>query len=88
MRDLISPVKGLDNGMTSGGQQSPSRPVLRPRPGPVDSVKKAAYRCSLIQLDSSQPDEELDAILGSAANRLIGEVVQSRRRRLLGPSPG
>ena len=24
----------------------------------------------------------------SAANRLIGEVVQSRRRRLLGPSPG
>ena len=25
---------------------------------------------------------------GSAANRLIGEVVQSRRRPLLGPSPG
>ena len=24
----------------------------------------------------------------SAANRLIGEVVQSRRRHLLGPSPG
>ena len=24
----------------------------------------------------------------SAANRLIGEVVQSRRRPLLGPSPG
>ena len=28
------------------------------------------------------------AILASAANRLIGEVVQSRRRPLLGPSPG
>ena len=27
-------------------------------------------------------------ILTSAANRLIGEVVQSRRRPLLGPSPG
>ena len=26
--------------------------------------------------------------LSSAANRLIGEVVQSRRRPLLGPSPG
>ena len=26
--------------------------------------------------------------LTSAANRLIGEVVQSRRRPLLGPSPG
>ena len=25
---------------------------------------------------------------GSAANRAIGEVVQSRRRPLLGPSPG
>ena len=27
-------------------------------------------------------------IISSAANRLIGEVVQSRRRPLLGPSPG
>ena len=26
--------------------------------------------------------------LGSVANRLIGEVVQSRRRPLLGPPPG
>ena len=28
------------------------------------------------------------ALITSAANRLIGEVVQSRRRPLLGPSPG
>ena len=28
------------------------------------------------------------SINSSAANRLIGEVVQSRRRPLLGPSPG
>ena len=27
-------------------------------------------------------------VLSSAANRLISEVVQSRRRPLLGPSPG
>ena len=31
---------------------------------------------------------QLKRLLGSAANRLIGEVVQSRRRPLLGPSPG
>ena len=31
----------------------------------------------------------VDGGLGtSAANRLIGEVIQSRRRPLLGPSPG
>ena len=28
------------------------------------------------------------AVIAAAANRLIGEVVQSRRRPLLGPSPG
>ena len=27
-------------------------------------------------------------LLSSAANRLMGEVVQSQRRPLLGPSPG
>ena len=32
--------------------------------------------------------ETLTCILTSVANRLIGEVVQSRRRPLLGPSPG
>ena len=32
--------------------------------------------------------EILSTVFISAANRLIGEVVQSRRRPLLGPSPG
>ena len=32
--------------------------------------------------------EQRTAVSSSAANRLIGEVVQSRRRPLLGPSPG
>ena len=34
------------------------------------------------------PRPEWCMVLVSAANRLIGEVVQSRRRPLLGPSPG
>ena len=51
----------------------------------LQSVTVLGYR-------SSDP-EHITAILGqtvmySAANRLIGEVVQSRRRPLLGPSPG
>ena len=33
-------------------------------------------------------DMEITGIMTSAANRLIGEVVQSRRRPLLEPSPG
>ena len=32
--------------------------------------------------------DQATGTLGSAANRLIGEVVQSQRRPLLGPSPG
>ena len=35
-----------------------------------------------------QPGDQITRISGSAANRLIDEVVQSRRRPLLGPSPG
>ena len=39
-------------------------------------------------LDPVRETEKMLTFLGSAANRLIGEVVQSRRRPLLGPSPG
>ena len=47
-------------------------------------------------LISAQPDKQSavsyqlrdGGLVTSAANRLIGEVVQSRRRALLGPSPG
>ena len=35
-----------------------------------------------------EPLEAAVLLLVSAANRLISEVVQSRRRPLLGPSPG
>ena len=34
------------------------------------------------------PTKLRESFIISAANRLIGEVVQSRRRPLLGPSPG
>ena len=41
------------------------------------------------RLDGISAQNPEDALLGiSAANQLIGEVVQSRRRPLLGPSPG
>ena len=39
-----------------------------------------------LSLQNLVPGE--DMVSASAANRLIGEVVQSRRRPLLGPSPG
>ena len=40
-----------------------------------------------ISLSLSSPARAMQ-VQTSAANRLIGEVVQSRRRPLLGPSPG
>ena len=55
---------------------------------------------SLVLFRCSQPEQEMNfkqinfistfvdnSLKSSAANRLIGEVVQSRRRPLLGPSP-
>merc|ERR1712079_308551 len=40
------------------------------------------------RLDNNYYWEAQECVQDSAANRLIGEVVQSRRRPLLGPSPG
>ena len=40
-----------------------------------------------VEVETEAPDS-LQVFQVSAANRLIGEVVQSRRRPLLGPSPG
>ena len=42
-----------------------------------------------VDRDPRRGDEHLrHDVISSAANRLIGEVVQSQRRPLLGPSPG
>ena len=37
---------------------------------------------------SGDGTSETQQLISSAANRLIGDVIQSRRRPLLGPSPG
>ena len=42
----------------------------------------------LVNVSRDDLQDSLEQIRISAANRLIGEVVQSRRRPLLGPSPG
>jgi len=57
--------KGLDNGVRSTGSTLMApRPVLRPQdPEGGARQRKQEYRCSLINLDTSQ-DDELDAILG------------------------
>ena len=48
----------------------------------------AAYLPPLWKANVTFAEIKQTCILVSAANRLIGEVVQSRRRPLLGPSPG
>ena len=45
-------------------------------------------RNSLMFADGVSVTSPAQGVQVSAANRLIGEVVQSRRRPLLGPSPG
>ena len=47
----------------------------------IEIAKKEVLTCIGITLFDR-------SVMVSAANRLIGEVVQSRRRPLLGPSPG
>ena len=42
----------------------------------------------LMGKDKKKWQSRLGSVQVSAANRLIGEVVQTRRRPLLGPSPG
>ena len=41
-----------------------------------------------VESEVARGQKEMRSLQVSAANRLIGEVVQSRRRPLLGPSPG
>ena len=51
-----------------------------------DCVFTASPSSASLQNTMSTPIQQ--GTRTSAANRLIGEVVQSRRRPLLGPSPG
>ena len=52
--------------------------------GAMFNTGRAVTDQEVVTLNGVEPG----MISGSAANRLIGEVVQSRRRPLLGPSPG
>ena len=63
----------------------------------LDNVENFRLQHELLQLSPAAADGNLslqdlvpgeDMVSASAANRLIGEVVQSRRRPLLGSSPG
>ena len=55
------------------------------RPGPVLLVANQQLHTYNMR---HNPDYRNNYIQDSAAHRLIGEVVQPRRRPLLGPSPG
>ena len=48
----------------------------------------SAMEVQMYKLDAFARMRMQEPIGTSAANRLVGEVVQSRRRPLLGPSPG
>jgi len=63
--ELNTLKRGLDSGVRTGsGSPAPAKPVLRSHENRLlDADKKQQYRCSLINLDTSQ-DDELDAILG------------------------
>ena len=56
-------------------------------PQPEADLDLVHGQLGLVEHLRCEADSE-DSVQGSAANRLIGEVVQSRRRPLLGPSPG
>ena len=59
-----------------------------PRYGKYGKLKIASLPCSNIIWTLTMNAPILIPVSSSAANRLIGEVVQSRRRPRLGPSPG
>ena len=68
------------------GQDEADRPAV-PRSGQQRKyLGKAHLREALLMHEEALRVNRW--IVNSAANRLIGEVVQSRRRPLLGPSPG
>ena len=60
--------------------------LLQPLGTGSGHADSAVFRESLTETSSQSVVVAVDRI--SAANRLIAEVVQSRRRPLLGPSPG
>ena len=87
MTALLSPqlsglrVERAGRGAGDGGDGG-ARQLGGPRPGAGGRPRGGARG------QGRQVGQPRAGIVISAANRLIGEVVQSRRRPLLGPSPG
>ena len=84
-------IQGLNTGVRSSGSQLVTpRPVLRPQdPEGGARQRKQEYRCSLINLDTSQ-DDELEAILGELTV-LQGEFeteIQDDKRRSVDQKDG
>ena len=64
-------------------------PLLKNLAGFEEGSKKNSILTQFIRhMNQNAVSLCLRLVQTSAANRLIGEVVQSRRRPLLGPSPG
>ena len=71
-----------------GGCVRPRPPRPAPPPHQVPPLQSGGAAGQGQGARGHQDHQGQVCILISAANRLIGEVVQSRRRPLLGPSPG
>jgi len=81
--ELNTLKRGLDSGVRSGhSSPTPAKPVLRSHENrTLDADKKQQYRCSLINLDTSQ-DDELDAILGelTVLESQFDQEIQTEKR--------
>ena len=79
------PRPGGHRGWAAGGGQGDQAQGAAPQ---ADQQDEAAAGERKIVTPFHHVNVSGIAIIISAANHLIGEVVQSRRRPLLGPSPG
>jgi amyloid beta A4 precursor protein-binding family B protein 1-interacting protein len=81
--ELNTLKRGLDSGVRTGNNPpTPAKPVLRSHENRLlDADKKQQYRCSLINLDTSQ-DDELDAILGelTVLESQFDQEIQTEKR--------
>lgn len=86
--ELNTLKRGLDSGVRTGsGSPAPAKPVLRSQENRlIDADKKQQYRCSLINLDTSQ-DDELDAILGelTVLESQFDQEIQTEKKGSLEP---
>lgn len=81
--ELNTLKRGLDSGVRTGNSSpAPAKPVLRAHENRLlNADKKQQYRCSLINLDTSQ-DDELDAILGelTVLESQFDQEIQTEKR--------